>query len=127
MGRFLASCGSAPELIISSTAVRAMETARLAVDGGGLGVPIVKNADLYGCSSATVLSAVRSADSGASCIMLVGHEPTWSSTVSRLIGGGNVRMPTAAAARIDFEIDRWSDADFGRGELAWLVVPRAIS
>jgi len=46
--------------------------------------------------------------------------------VSLLIGGGLVRMPTAALARIDLLVDEWSEVGPGTGVLSWLVVPRVI-
>ena len=58
--------------------------------------------------------------------MVVGHEPTCSEIVRFLIGGGLVRMPTAALARIDLRVDEWGQVSAGTGVLSWLVVPRVI-
>ena len=58
--------------------------------------------------------------------MVVGHEPTCSETVSFLIGGGLVRMPTAALARVDSLVEAWGEVGPGTGVLSWLVVPRLI-
>ena len=43
-----------------------------------------------------------------------------------LIGGGNLRFPTAALARIDLHAERWRDVDFGCGELVWRQIPRVL-
>ena len=44
----------------------------------------------------------------------------------RLIGGGELRFPTAAMARIDFEVDRWNRVRPATGSLVWFVIPRLL-
>ena len=51
---------------------------------------------------------------------------TCSETVRVVIGGGLVRMPTAALARIDLLVDEWGEVGPGTGVLSWLVMPRVI-
>ena len=58
-------------------------------------------------------------------LLAVGHEPT-SSELIRVLTGGRVRMPTAALALIDLDIESWSDLAAGVGELVWLVTPRLL-
>ena len=60
-------------------------------------------------------------------VMLVGHETSMSATVGLLSGGTAVRFPTAAVARIDLAIGKWSQVEPGCGQLIWLVPPRLIS
>ena len=57
-------------------------------------------------------------------LMLVGHEPTWSSLASVLTGGSQVRVVTATAVGIDLAVARWDQVEPGSGELAWLLPPR---
>ena len=59
-------------------------------------------------------------------VLLVGHQPTWSLFAGGLIGGGQLRYPTAALAKIRLHVDRWRDIDYGRGELVWFQLPRAL-
>jgi phosphohistidine phosphatase len=74
-----------------------------------------------------VLELVQEEHSETARLLVAGHEPTWSDTVSQLIGGANLRFPTAAVARIDFDISHWSQVAFGRGELIWLIPPKALT
>jgi phosphohistidine phosphatase len=46
--------------------------------------------------------------------------------IVKLIGGGLVRMPTAALARIDFLVESWAEVRFGGGMLVWLVTPKIL-
>jgi len=126
VGRFLTRLGQAPDLVVSSTAARARDTAQRAAKAGEWKCEVLLEDGLYSTGVAEVLSAIRGLDDTAGSVMLVGHEPTWSDVAGRLVGGAALVFPTAALARIDLDIDSWSRADFGRGALVWLVTPRTI-
>lgn len=126
MGSFLARAGLVPDSVITSSALRAQDTARLASEAGGWNRPTRVTRALYDASAEDVLSEVRNEPSSTRSLLLVGHEPTWSETVSRLIGGGRIRFPTAAMARVDLHADVWEDADFGCGDLMWLIPPKLL-
>ena len=123
MGRFLADAGQLPDLVLSSPAERALETVRIAMDAGGWKRAVSIREALYGGVS-ELLSEIRGQPAGAGVLLLVGHEPTWSATVEILIGGGSIRMPTGALARVELECASWSEIEPGCGQLSWLVHPR---
>lgn len=126
MGRFLAAAGPLPDRIVTSTAVRARTTAALAKEAGGWTAPVRETRALYEAGPQDLLREIHAEDDAAETLLLVGHEPTWSATVGHLIGGGDVRMPTAAMARVDVDVARWAEVRFGGGLLIWLVPPKAI-
>lgn len=126
MGRFLADTGSVPELVISSTAVRALTTVELASNAGDWGCPIITNGNLYAGDPERVLEVVAGVDPAVDCLLIAGHEPTWSGLVGRLMGGGRVHMPTAAVARLDLPHGSWIDLSDGACELRWLVTPKTL-
>jgi phosphohistidine phosphatase len=127
MGRFLQQKGQVPEKVISSSAARARATASTAMAAGSWVCPVVFTDTLYGASVATVIALVQSEDDGIFSLLLVGHEPTWSALISNLTGGGDIRFPTAALARIDFETNRWEEVGSGTGTLRWLVTPKLLN
>lgn len=127
MGRFLASSGQVPDSIVTSTALRARDTVQLASRAGGWSAPIRETLDLYGADPRSVLSLIHGEPDSVRSILLAGHEPTWSHTVSLLTGGGNVLFPTAAMARIDFDVHAWREIDFGLGGLIWIIPPKALA
>jgi phosphohistidine phosphatase len=102
-------------------------TVETASRAGGWSAPIQQTSDLYGASPQSVLELVQGQPDTIDSLMLVGHEPTWSHAVSLLTGGGNLRFPTATVARVDFDVISWRDIAFGRGELIWLVPPKALT
>jgi phosphohistidine phosphatase len=122
MGKLLAEKGLQPDLILSSTALRARATAMLADEAGQWGSEILLDETLYGGGTGTVIEAAASApDVGR--LMLVGHQPTWSMLVLAL-SGDRVDMKTAAVAVIDFDIEEWGGLPGSRGVLNMVYQPR---
>ena len=127
MGRFLADAENVPDRVVTSSALRARQTLERAVEGGKWGeVSTRVTDDLYEASPEAVLSVIRMQDNTLERLLLVGHEPTWSSMISLFIGGGAVKVSTATMARIDFMVPRWKDVAFGRGTLRWFVPPKLL-
>ena len=126
MGRFLTRNGQEPARILSSTAVRARSTAELAMITGDWGCPVEYSEALYGASVPGIIDLLKMEDDDLSSLLLVGHQPTWSELIQDLTGGSSVHFPTAALARIDFEIDRWRDIGSATGILRWLVTPKIL-
>ncbi len=127
IGRFLGAIGQAPDAVFTSPAVRARSTVELAADAGSWSCDVEVVDRLYGGSPEELLTAVQGADDAIERLMLAGHEPVWSESVGRLIGCAEVRMVTAATARVDLPIDRWSEAKFGIGTLVWLCTPKTLA
>ena len=127
MGRFLAAAGELPDVIITSAAVRAEQTIRLAGAAGDWGVPVCATDALYNPRPEAVLDEVRAEPDTTEKLMIVGHEPTWSGMLTLLVGGGRYPFPTAAVARIDLPAVTWADLEYGTGELRWLVTPRLLT
>lgn len=128
MGHFLTNLEFLPDRIVSSSAVRARSTLEHVVEAGKWdSIETVITDKLYEASLLDVLEIVREQDETCSRLLLVGHEPTWSTMVERLIGSANIRMATATLARVDFQVPYWAAVDFGKGELRWLVPAKLLS
>jgi phosphohistidine phosphatase len=126
IGRFLADLGQVPERVVSSTAVRARDTAKRAAKVGEW-VPEIETTDeFYGIDPDRLLAWIHGVEEPAGSLLLVGHQPTWSMFAEGLIGGGNLRFPTAALARINLHVERWADVYPGCGELVWYQIPRVL-
>ncbi len=122
IGRAISEFGATPDLILTSPARRAADTASLARDGGGWSASIIAVEDFYGTGVTTVFEAL-SDHTAVDRILAVGHEPTWSATVSALIGGGAVHMVTAAVACVETVLP----AGPGSGWLRWMLHPRLFT
>jgi len=130
IGRFLSEAGRAPDRILSSTARRARDTVVIAAQSGRWAAPIVTTDALYGAGAGEALAAARrhmaSEQERVGCLLLAGHEPTFSELTGRLIGRGRIGFPTAAVASIRFAGEDWDRVDFGAGELEFLVKPKIL-
>lgn len=123
MGEFMAASGFEPEVIVSSPAVRARDTARLAKEAAHLAVDTVYDERIYEASSRTLQLVASSIDDRFESAMLVGHNPGMEGLV-RLLTGRSEEMPTAALAVIDLDIEQWSEIDSGLGALRRLIRPK---
>jgi phosphohistidine phosphatase len=126
VGEFLRDLGQIPEVVISSPAVRAETTARLAIKAGSWDLEAKICEDLYDTPPWKVIRELRQLDDDCESVLLSFHEPTCSETLSDLVGHVSVRMPTAAVARIDLQAEAWEDVEPGVGTLAWLVTPKIL-
>ena len=93
---------------------------------GGWTCDVREVPSFYEGDAGSVLAEVRAAPDDAGVLLLVGHEPVWSEATALLIGGGRIRMPTAALALVAVDVTRWSAVAAGSGQLAWMVVPRLL-
>ena len=126
MGRFLGETGQRPDKVITSSAVRARTTAEIAHRTGSWDCSIRSTDALYAAEPAQVLSEIRAEPDSTGTLVVVGHEPTWSETIGLLLGRATLRFPTAAMARIDFDVQSWGEIDAGRGMLVFLVAPKLL-
>ena len=126
MGRYLSNIDQVPGLIISSTALRARNTAELAINAGKWSSDLVLEKKIYESSVDTLKSIITKQNDEYNSICLVGHEPTFSSFIERCNNAVWSRFPTASMARIDFNINSWYDVDLKFGSLVWLLRPKEI-
>lgn len=120
MGMFFHEAGISPSLVVTSTAMRASNTIKMAVSQSDWNPKTIdKSKHLYQATPAQVLKFLDTVK--VKDVMLVGHEPTWSTVLSQLIGGGEIFLPTAACACVSWNGDRRNAA------LQWLVTPKLLA
>jgi len=126
MGELIQNEGLTPDLIISSTAERAKETAILTADACGYEGEIIFTRDLYLADESDYLAALQALGSDSSIIMVVSHNPGSEMLVSMLTDE-NDWMPTAALAHIQLPIGQWEMLNaHTEGELINLWRPREL-
>lgn len=125
IGKALRERGPDPELIISSPAARTRATIKAIAASARFEAEIQFEESVYGASSAELRKLIRRLPREKASAMIVGHNPGLEDLVARLTGKPE-RMPTAALACIEFQIDRWEDVEDGAGKLAWLLTPKQL-
>ena len=125
IGRFARDERLAPELILSSDAVRAHVTAAAMADATG--GQLLLDPRLYHASAAEILAVLRSVvQHNAATVMIDGHNPGLEELIAQLTGERE-HFPTAALAQIALPIERWSDFDAAtRGTLIGLWRPKEL-
>lgn len=126
IGKALRKRGPLPDLIISSPAARAKATIEAVIKAAKLNLEIRFDKAVYGASSPELMRIIRRLPDGGSCVLMVGHNPGFEDLVGRL-SGSHERMPTAAVACIELQIDHWEDVNDGAGKLVWLLTPKMLS
>ena len=107
MARALAETEFRPEVILSSTALRARTTAEAFAAEFGIAVDL--DPDLYGAPGRTLLAAA--AASAARRVIVVAHDPGMTDLAEQLSGGGISHMPTCAVATFTWNQDDWEVLD----------------
>lgn len=126
MGRILRRKKLIPELILSSTAVRARVTAELTAKTGGYQGQIELTKQLYAASPEECAAVVRAVPDQFQTVMLVGHNPGLEEFLETLTGK-RTHFPTAALARITLPLTHWKDLQPGiKGTLVDLWRPKEI-
>lgn len=123
MGELMLSKKLIPEIIISSPAERAKQTAFLIKQAAHLDVEMKFNQAIYESSTHNLLYIIGEIDDKYSSAMIVGHNPGFEGIVQTL-SGEYQRMPTAALAVIDLEIDSWSESGKNCGTLREILRPK---
>ena len=126
MGKYFSKNEKTPEILISSTALRAKETIELAKKSGKWSSQLIYNSKIYGGSPKIILEIIQQIDEKFNSVCLIGHEPNFSSFISKSTNGEFYRFPTAAMAFINFKIELWKEIRFGNGILKWLARPKEI-
>lgn len=126
MGNLIREQGLVPDLIISSTARRAQDTARLVAKACGYEGEIELNRDLYLSDATCYLDILHTLSDKVQCILLVGHNPDMQELLS-LLADYEEPFPTAALAQVELPIASWqslNEATDGYLKNIWL--PRQL-
>jgi phosphohistidine phosphatase len=124
MGRRIRERGAIPDLIVSSTALRARTTAGLIAEALGLdAASVVLEERLYGSSPETILRVVGELDGEVGRVMVVAHNPGISEFAHDLTGSGG-DLPTCAVVELDFDVDEWAEIEFEPPAASRLDTPR---
>jgi phosphohistidine phosphatase len=108
------------DAIVTSPLVRAQQTATIVADALKMRDRLVEDARLALNFDAEQLTEILRSHDGATALILVGHEPSMSATIGRLIGEASVQMKKGSLARVDLP------DSMQRGELVWLLPPKVL-
>ena len=122
VSRAMRSLGLGVTGILTSPYARARKTAVIAAEELGLPDALSTDSRLEPGFDESDLREVLAGRAEHERLLLVGHEPDFSSTIAAITGGGRVKMKKAGLARVDV-----GGADELSGELVWLAPPKLLA
>jgi phosphohistidine phosphatase len=126
MGELMRAEGLLPDLILTSSARRALNTAELVAEASGYDGEIQVSRDLYAAGPEEFIDALCALPDELETVMVVGHNPGLEELVELLTEELSA-MPTAALVQVELEIERWVDLqEEGGGRLVNLWLPRNL-
>lgn len=127
MGQLMYEEDLVPDIILSSTARRARNTADLVAEASGFPGEVIYLEDFYHAWPSDYVDALRNLSDEISSAMVVGHNPGMEMLLEQLTSEAE-RFPTAALAVIHLPIDYWAQlSDETEGELIRLWLPRELT
>ncbi|MBI82236.1 MAG: hypothetical protein CMJ81_03485 [Planctomycetaceae bacterium] len=108
MGQLLRDEGLVPDIILSSTAMRARETTEAVVDTSGFNGELQFSSTFYLATSEVWIEAIVLLSEEYKRVMIVGHNPGLEILVDQLTGCEEP-FPTATLAHIQLVVDHWTE------------------
>lgn len=125
IGKFLVQQRIKPDLIISSPAIRAAETAKgiasiIQYDAKNIQTEPV----IYFGTSSAIIECIQSLEKQYNDVFLFGHEPVLSSLIYHFTKKTVEKFPTCSVCRIAFNINTWKAVKSGNCD--FLISPKQL-
>ncbi len=128
MGEILADRIGRPDVVVSSTALRARTTAGIvAAKLGYADHDIIEERQVYHASPTELLKVLRELDESHGSAIIFGHVPGVHELTRTLCRDTEIpHFPTCAASLIELDIDYWGEIDAACGRLVEFLVPKQL-
>jgi phosphohistidine phosphatase len=127
IGRILSEEHLIPDLIVTSSAVRAHATAKKVAKASGYRGQIEIESSLYRGGPPAYLDIVRNQPDRNEKLLVVGHNPDVEQILN-IFTGTEVIMPTCALAHISLVLERWTDLSSNtKGKLVKIWRPKDLT
>ncbi len=123
MGKVLKKRGVFFDIIISSSAKRAYQSAKRVAKEIEYDKKILKDKKLYLISFEEFLDYIKNLDDKYTSVLIIGHNPGISKLFSYLTGKES-KMPTAAIGALEFKGDSWRDIEEREIEALFFDYPK---
>jgi phosphohistidine phosphatase len=125
MGKRLQGRGILPEVWISSTALRAITTAKIIAEQVGFPPDqIQRSKDLYHASATELQGFIAGLDDAIGSAILFGHNPGMTSLVANLYGLPIDNLPTSGVVHLQFNENTWSAVSSAPPARAYFDFPK---
>jgi len=117
-----------PDLVVSSPAVRALETAEIIIDQFNLQKKqLIKNEHFYPGYVKKINSLVTKLDNKVKYAMIVGHNPAFTDLANTFLGNNFIDwIPTSGLITIQFDCKKWEDINAKNATLIHYLKPKEL-
>ena len=126
MGKLISNKAGTPDLILTSSAKRAHETAKYAAESIGYSVnKIETDQNLYFAPTRLIMNIITKLSDDINSCLFVGHNPGLTDLINSL-GVRLDNLPTASAICFEFQVDTWKEVDYEKANFKWLQLAREL-
>ena len=126
MGKFMVENDLLPDLILCSTATRALQTCRRALGAIDQEIPVKKLESLYLSDPTTLIDLIQTHGKKSKKLLVIAHNPGLEELIEVLTSDDEF-LPTAALALLDIPITSWQKLRLkSRAKLRQLYRPREL-
>mgnify|MGYP000862255913 CR=1 FL=1 len=126
MGVYIFKKIGIPDMILTSSAKRAYETAILAAQA--IGYPesdVHTEQNLYFAPERWIINVISKLPDNVNSCVFVGHNPGLTDLINAF--GVNLdNLPTASAACFEFNIESWKDISTNKANFKWLKIAKEL-
>lgn len=125
--KFLQQRDISPDLMLSSSAARAYETAKIIAEG--IGYPsdkIVRSSGMYHASSDEIYSELFSLPDEVNSVMVFGHNPTLTYFSNYFVSPTIENLPTSGIVSISFDCNSWEEISNSSFHVNFVVTPKML-
>jgi len=117
-----------PDKIISSPAVRALQTARIFAQNLGYEERNIRKVqDIYeGLTTAEFIEIIKKLPDELKTVFFFGHNPDFEYFAQNLLSKFNDELPTCATIGIEFDVEKWEKVESRTGIQSFILVPKKL-
>jgi phosphohistidine phosphatase len=113
--------------MVSSPAVRALETAKLFAREIGYAEKDIRiDRKIYDGYYDRILDIIYETSNEIDSLMLFGHNPTITNLANLFLHPGVEDMPTSAVVAITFSTDKWEEVPNAKAKLKFFITPKKL-
>ena len=125
LGKFLKEKGIVPDLIVSSFATRALDTAKIVAEETGYNMDDIDvRKEIYHNDLDGMLDLIYGLDNGYDTVFLFGHNPTFTDLVNHFAQNKIEHLRTAGSFGVRFDTNNWEEVETAPSEDVFFIVPR---
>lgn len=113
-----------PDLIISSPAPRALQTAEIFKNTVNPEIPLLEDMAFYEAGAKVLFEKIKIIDKSIKSLMLVGHNPVLLDLANLVCETKVEWLPKCALLSLEFEVKDWADLKKKSGKIRFFTHPK---